>query len=256
MQVRNNACQHACRRATADRMIIVVASSKGGVGKSTIAVHLAAWLARQGHRVRLADCDIQHSSSAWMAEAVPSIESVRLATPDEILDQLPHLDQDVDYVVADGPGSNTDTSRALLLLADFAIVPCKASMLEVRALVAATGVLRQAQTVRKGPPRATVVLSMIGNRYRLTNDMREAAAALQLPLAETPLTLRQIYADAPGQASLVWRMGSRGRDAADEIDRLFEELLPDARRGGRSIRPTVARRRGRTSPPVNTGETP
>jgi chromosome partitioning protein len=235
-------------------MIIVVASSKGGVGKSTIAVHLAAWLSRQGHRVRLADCDIQHSSSAWMAEAVPSIESVRLATPDEILEQLPHLDQDVDYVVADGPGSNTDTSRALLLLADFAIVPCKASMLEVRALVAATTVLRQAQTVRKGPPRATVVLSMIGNRYRLTNDMREAAAALHLPLAETPLTLRQIYADAPGQASLVWRMGSRGRDAADEIERLFEELLPEATRHGHAGRVGTARIRREMETPVMAGD--
>lgn len=229
-------------------MIIVVASSKGGVGKSTIAVHLAAWLHRQGHRVRLADCDIQHSSSAWMAEAVPGIESVRLATPDEILEQLPHLDQDVDYVVADGPGSNTDTSRALLLLADFAIVPCKASMLEVRALVSATGVLRQAQTVRKGPPRATVVLTMIGSRYRLTNDMREAAAALHLPLAETPLTLRQIYADAPGQASLVWRMGSRGHDAADEIERLFEELVPEARRRGRPAPRSAALEERRSEP--------
>lgn len=211
-------------------MIIVVASSKGGVGKSTIAVHLAAWLHRAGHRVRLADCDVQQSSSGWMAEAVPEIPTVTLATPDEILDHLPQLSHDVDFLVADGPGSNTETSRALLLLADFAIVPCKASMLEVRALVAATNVLRQAQTIRQGPPNAMVVLSMVGNRYRLTKDMRDAAAALQLPLAETPLTLRQIYADAPGQGSLVWRMGTRGRDATDEFERLFAELLPTAAR--------------------------
>src|ERR1700722_11820477 len=133
-------------------MIIVVANSKGGVGKSTIAVHLAAWLHEQGHSVTLADCDTQHSSSEWAREAVPSVKAVRLADPDEILDQLPALAQQTDYVVADGPGSNTETSRALLLRADLALVPCKASMLEVRALAQATNVLRQAQDMRGGWP--------------------------------------------------------------------------------------------------------
>ena len=50
---------------TSGRMIIVVANSKGGVGKSTLAVHLAVWLHEQGHNVILADCDMQHSSSEW-----------------------------------------------------------------------------------------------------------------------------------------------------------------------------------------------
>ena len=99
-------------------MIIVVANSKGGVGKSTISVHLAAWLHQQGHSVILADCDTQHSSSEWIAEAVPGVRSVRLDNPDKILDALPALAQEADYVIADGPGSNTETSRALLLRAD------------------------------------------------------------------------------------------------------------------------------------------
>ena len=51
-------------------MIIVVANSKGGVGKSTFSVHLAAWLHEQGHRVTLADCDTQQSSSEWIRETV------------------------------------------------------------------------------------------------------------------------------------------------------------------------------------------
>src|SRR5437588_2428422 len=98
-------------------MIIAIANSKGGVGKSTLAVHLAAWLHEQGHSVTLADCDTQHSSSEWAKEAVPGVASVRLADADEILDKLPGLGQQTDFVVADGPGSNTETSRALLLLA-------------------------------------------------------------------------------------------------------------------------------------------
>ncbi|MFO0943696.1 MAG: ParA family protein [Pirellulales bacterium] len=214
-------------------MIITIANSKGGVGKSTTAVHLAAWLAMQGRRVTLADCDTQQSSSEWIKEAIPQVNTVRLDNPNEILNELPQLALETDYVVADGPGSQTETSRALLLRADLGIVPCKASMLEVRALSKATEVLRQAQDIRDGLPKAVIVLSMVGKNYRLTKDMKEAAATLKLPMAQTAMILRQIYADAPGQGQVVWQMGARAREAANELNTLFREILPDAVKLGR-----------------------
>lgn len=217
-------------------MIIVIANSKGGVGKSSLAVHLAAWLHEQGHRVTLADCDTQHSSSDWLRQAMPEVKTVRLANPDQILDELPQIDRDADFVVADGPGSNTETSRALLLRAHLALVPCKASMLEVLALKQATAVLRQAHEIRRGVPRAVIVLSMVGKTYRLTQDMKEAAQKLHLPLAKQALTLKQIYADAPGQGRVVWQLGARGREATREVQHLFRELLPDVRKGRKSAK--------------------
>ena len=87
----------ACYRL---KMIIAIANSKGGVGKSTLAVHLAAWLHEQGHRVTLADCDTQQSSSECIREAVPGINAVRLDNPDVILNELPLLQADADYVLA------------------------------------------------------------------------------------------------------------------------------------------------------------
>jgi chromosome partitioning protein len=102
--------------------------------------------------------------------------------------------------------------------------------------------LRLAQDIRQGMPRAVIVLSMVGKHYRLTKDMTEATAALQLPMAATAVTLKQIYADAPGQGSVVWRMGARGREAAREIEALFREILPDAaaRRASRGQRKRAA----------------
>lgn len=228
-------------------MIITIANSKGGVGKSTLAVHLAAWLHEQGHSVTLADCDTQQSSSEWIHEAIPELKTVRLGNPNEILNELPALGQETDFVIADGPGSNTETSRALLLRADYAIVPCKASMLEVRALAKATEVLRQAQDIRGGIPKAIIVLSMVGKNYRLTKDMKDAAAALNLPLAATAMILRQIYADAPGQGEVVWRLGSRAAEAANEVEQLFREILPEA------YRPKAKRSRSTRPPAIERG---
>ena len=111
--------------------------------------------------------------------------------------------------------------------ADLAILPCKASMFEARALDRNTAFVRQAQAIRKGPPDVMAVLSMVGREYRLTRDMRQAAVTLGLNIAETAVTLRQAYADAPGQATFVWNMGYHAKGAAEEIDRLFRELFPD-----------------------------
>lgn len=209
-------------------MIIAIANSKGGVGKSTLAVHLAAWLSERGLKVLLADCDPQRSSSQWIAEACPEVASVHFESADAILKQLPILAGDVGVLIADGPGSNTEISRSLLLRADLALMPVKASMLEVRALDATTEVLRVVQDVRGGRPNALMVLSMVGKNYRLTQDMKDAAKVLGLPLAETPVILRQSYADAPGQGTVVWKMGARAAEAAAEIEALFEEIIASA----------------------------
>lgn len=209
-------------------MIIALVNSKGGVGKSTLAGNLVAWLHEQGHSVILADCDTQQSSSEWIQEALPQVPITCLANADQVLDELPLLGKEADYVVCDGPGSQTETSRALLMWADLAVIPCKASMFEARALAKNTAFVRQAQAIRSGQPDAVAVLTMVGRDYRLTKDMSEAASSLQLSLAETAVTLRQAYADAPGQSTFVWKMGYQAKDAAEEIDALFRELLPEA----------------------------
>jgi chromosome partitioning protein len=50
-------------------VLIAVLNQKGGVGKSTTAVHLARWLQLQGRAVHLADLDPQQTSSVWLAAA-------------------------------------------------------------------------------------------------------------------------------------------------------------------------------------------
>jgi chromosome partitioning protein len=120
-------------------------------------------------------------------------------------------------------------------------------MFEARALDKNTTFVRQAQAIRKGPPNAIAVLSMVGRDYRLTKDMIEAATVLDLSLAQSKITLRQSYADCPGQAKFVWDMGYAARNAAAEIDTLFSELIPDLDNG------VLTRRKARVRKPVGVG---
>lgn len=125
--------------------------------------------------------------------------------------------------LADGRGGNTETSRALLLRGDLAISPRKASTLEAPA----AALLHQARDIRSARPDGVVPLSTVGKQYRLAQDMRDAAEP-GLRITGSALTLKRSYADAPGQGSVVWRMGTRSKDAAAEVQALFETLLPNA----------------------------
>jgi chromosome partitioning protein len=205
-------------------MIIALTNSKGGVGKSTLAVHLAVWLEEQGTKVAVVDADVQGSSSAWLKEASPQTPLFRLATPDDVLDQVPKLAVQYECVVVDGPAGLSELTRTILFLTDVTFLPCGPSVMDLRAANDAIRVVRQVQTIRKGPPVAVLVPNKLQLQYRLSKELLETAQALEIPAA-TGLKLRQAYADAVGQGTVVWRMGPRAADASQEIQTLFEELL-------------------------------
>lgn len=211
-------------------MLIATTNSKGGVGKTTLAVHLAVWLHERGNKVVLVDCDVQESSSAWVAEAEPGLIVVRLHTPDEILEELPELLAD-STVVADGPAGLAEQTRALLLLAELALVPLGPSVLDLRAAAQAVRVLEQARKVRRGAgPSGLLVLNRLQARTRLGREVAEAASDLNIPVAQSLLSLRQAFADACGQGTVVWRMGAHARAAAVEMEKLLEEIWASAER--------------------------
>ena len=205
-------------------MIIALTNSKGGVGKSTVAVHLAAWWREQGASVGLVDADTQGSSSIWLHEAAPDLPVFRLQTPDDILDGIPKLATEFEHLVVDGPAGLSEVTRVILLVTDLALLLCGPSVLDLRAAHDVIRVLKQAQAIRRGPPQAVLVPNKLQVQYRLTRELLETAQSLEIPTAGG-LRLRQAYADAAGQGKVVWQMGARGEAAALEIREVFNGLL-------------------------------
>src|SRR5258708_5918153 len=105
-------------------MIIGVLSQKGGVGKSTISINLAATFARRGKRVILVDADPQGSSMAWSSarDAEPLFPVVGMAKP-TLHKDLPEIARDYDFVVIDGAPRVNDLGRAAILASDIVVIP-------------------------------------------------------------------------------------------------------------------------------------
>lgn len=204
--------------------LIAFTNAKGGVGKSTLAVHFAFWMKEQGKTVALLDADVQRSSSQWASAMDPGMVVTCLHTPDEIIEQAPQLLELADVVVADGPGGLTEQTRALLLVADHAIIPVGPSALDLLAAQQAVRVVKQAQQIRGGLPKGLVVLNRVQARTRLAREAMEAVETLGLPVASEPVRLRTAFADASGQRSVVWQMGSAAKGAAEDLLRVFGEV--------------------------------
>jgi chromosome partitioning protein len=208
-------------------MKIVFANTKGGVGKSTLAVHAAVWLHDHGVRVAVLDLDKQRSSSVWIAEAEPKITVRTADTPEECLSEALALAQSHDFVVADGPGGMDDLSRTLLLLADAAIFPITPSILDLRSVQGATSILQFAQQINGGRPYGRLILNKMKSRETTSRELKEASHSLGLVVVDHMVRDLQAFRDAAQQGTVVTRMGSRAAQAAADIDGVFDELLGD-----------------------------
>ncbi len=207
--------------------VISLVNQKGGVSKSTTSVHLAYWLNRKRKKVLLVDADSQRSSSQWFEGTDAPIKCEVLQTPDELLEQIPELAADCDYLIVDGPASLSEATRAILFRTDLAVIPVQPTGVDLRSASDAMRLVKQAQSVRGGLPLAALFLSRAVKGTRLKE---EAIALLNsnpgAVLLKTAIHQKQAIADTSGQSATVWDLpGKPAAESAKEYERLFKEIL-------------------------------
>ena len=203
-------------------MIVATVNQKGGVGKSTIAVHLVSWFRERQVEVALVDADVQSSSSTWAKELDEDIPIYRYQTADAILDEVRLLEEEV--VVVDGPAGLGEVTRSILLVADVALIPCGPSALDLCAASDAVRALEQVHQIRGDLPLGAFIPNKLQKNYRLSDELLVTAKTLGLTV--TPgLGLRQAVADSAGQKSVVWSMNRQAETAAQEMLGLFDHLF-------------------------------
>jgi len=211
--------------AKAGKMVAFV-NLKDGVGKSTFAGHMTWWLHEQGQKVALVDTDLQRSSSIWMKRANSGISAFAFQDAKQFIREVAPLREEFEVLVVDGPGGIEEFTLRILLMADLALVLCLPSAFDLRASDSAIQVIKQAQIVREtGKPVALFLANRVQTRTRLSTELLMTAQKIGIPMVKTAIHMRQVYADAPGQDTTVFAMGTRGKDAVEELNCVFQEVM-------------------------------
>lgn len=204
-------------------MIIGVLNQKGGVGKTTIAVNLAAAYAKAGQRVLLVDADPQGSSLAWSSarEGKPLFTVVGMPKP-TLHKDMPSIASDYDVVVIDGSPRVSELGRAAIMASDLVVIPVQPSPYDVWASADTVKLIKEAQQFKATLQAVFVINRKIANTA-IGRDVTKALANFDLPVCERTLCQRVVYAESAARGLAVIE-AEPGSAATKEITGLARSL--------------------------------
>ncbi len=205
-------------------MIIALLNQKGGVGKTTLAIHIAAGLAGRGHRVLLVDADQQGSALDWAAsrQGDPLFPVVGMPKPTLHRD-LPGLSGDYAYVVIDGPPRVYDVTRSAIMASDVVLVPVQPSPYDVWGVKEVVDLLSEAAAFKPSLVSAFAINRKIV-KTAIGRDVTEALSEHPLPVLHSHICQRVAFAESAAQGQTVLEMEPDSL-ASREIQSLVDELL-------------------------------
>jgi chromosome partitioning protein len=200
--------------------VLTIASSKGGPGKTTVAMLLAGSLAGEGLRVVALDADPTQAFARWAANAYEGSVFESHAEADET--RLAHLidstASNADVVIVDTAGFGNRAAAVAMTSADIVLVPALSGEADI---TEAEKTVRLAEGLARAA-RREIPTAILLNRVRRTQLARHAAQEIEtarLPRLETSLSDLVAY----GELSYSGRIPTTGIAAA-EITALLAEL--------------------------------
>ena len=213
-------------------MIVTIGNTKGGVGKTTIAVNLAIARALSGREVWLIDGDRQGTAQTAIsirAEAghSPGIACATYPDGPTLRAQVQQQAGKFDDVVIDAGGRDSTALRAALVLSDVLLVPFQPRSYDVWALNDIAALVDEARSVRDGL-RAFAVLNCADPGEHSTDNAEAAAAVTDVPqfaYLPTPLRRRKAFSNAAGAGLSVLEIKPQDAKASAELNALVNALF-------------------------------
>jgi chromosome partitioning protein len=207
-------------------VIVTLLNQKGGVGKRTLALHLAGAWAAKGRHVTLVDADPQGSALDWSEQRVQyggeRLFGVLGLARETLHRELPAIAADFDHVIVDGAPRVTGVARSALLAAHVVLVPATPSPLDGWASAEMLRLLDEARVFRPDLV-ARMVLNRCATRTVIAREIGAAMTDQQPPMLATRIGQRVIFAEAACTGRLVHELDP-GCLAAAEIASLANEV--------------------------------
>ncbi|MEY9880647.1 ParA family partition ATPase [Bradyrhizobium sp. USDA 329] len=207
-------------------MIVALLNQKGGVGRTTLALHLAGEWALRGKRVTLIDADPQSSALDWSKqrarENVVRLFGVVGLARDSLHREVPKIARTADHVVIDGPPRVAGLMRSALLAADLVLIPVQPSPFDGWASAEVLALLREARIYRP-QLAARFVLNRCDARTVIARETAETLADHDPPVLVSTIGQRAVFADAAQSGRLVFELAEESA-AAREIAALAAEV--------------------------------
>jgi chromosome partitioning protein len=198
--------------------VLTLLSQKGGTGKTTIALHLAVAAERDGKPSAVIDLDPQQSAALWgdtRESETPAVVSAQPARLPQVLETA--KEHDAAFAVIDTAPHSESAALAAARAADFCLIPCRAAILDLKAIGTSIDVARLAKK-----PFA-VLLNAVPPRGSLPVEAAEAVRGYGVDLVPVCLVHRAAYVYALTAGQTAQEYEPKGK-AAEEITKLYTWL--------------------------------
>lgn len=207
-------------------MIIALLNQKGGVGKTTLGLHLAGAWAGRGERVAVIDADPQASALDWAdqrsREGLPRLFGVLGLARETLHRELPDIARDYDRLVIDGPPRVAGIARSALLAADLVVIPATPSPFDGWASAEMLRLLAEARVYRPDL-RARLLLNRCAAGTVIARETADLLKDHDPPALSARVGQRVAFAETARSGRLVGEVAA-GRRAAAEIGAVADEI--------------------------------
>jgi chromosome partitioning protein len=180
--------------------IVVMATLKGGSGKSTAAACLAAHCQLAGLRVTVIDADPQGSLMHWQGLGEPSLDlDVVADTSEDVAQRARDIARRSTLVIIDTAGFRNRTMIEALSVADLAVIPIKASPLDIAAAIETVKLIEEVNATdeRRGRPMEyRLLLTQVTVGSAVARHVRNELTQSGYALFDAELANRVVYAEA------------------------------------------------------------